>query len=377
MVGDSVRSDAYARALRKCIRPNSTVLDIGTGVGIWALLACQLGARRVYAIEPNDVIQVAREIAAANGYADRIEFIQDISTRIDLPEQADIIVTEMHGILPTFEQNLASIIDARQRLLAPGGKIIPERETLWAAPVAAPESYEQVALPWANNPYGFDMRPAMRIAKNDWFKTKGNVAVKDFFAKPKCWTTLDYGTLDSPNVNGELTWTATRAGTGHGLVIWFETVLVDGVSFSNAPGSPETIFGQAFFPWSEPVSISIGDRISVELRADLVGDYYLWRWETSVRERECPETFKAEFKQSTFFSVPLSPSTSRERAADHIPKLNQDGQIAGLVLSLMNGENSLQRIASQTVTQFPNYFSNRDDANTIVADLSEKYTKKA
>jgi|SRR5438105_12126415 len=82
MVGDGVRSDAYARALRECIRPNSIVLDIGTGVGIWALLACQFGARRVYAIEPNDVIQVAREIAAANGYADRIEFIQDISTRI-------------------------------------------------------------------------------------------------------------------------------------------------------------------------------------------------------------------------------------------------------------------------------------------------------
>src|SRR5258708_7001369 len=117
MIRDSVRTDAYAEALRRSVGSNSVVLDMGSGVGIWALLACRFGARKVYAVDPNDVIQVAREIAAANGYADRIEFIQDMSTNVTLPEQADLVVTEMHGIVPMFEQNLPSIIDARQRLL--------------------------------------------------------------------------------------------------------------------------------------------------------------------------------------------------------------------------------------------------------------------
>ena len=85
MIADRVRMDVFARALHHAITPDSVVVDIGTGTGILALLACRFGARRVYAIEPDDAIQVAREIAAANGYADRIDFIQAVSTKVTFP----------------------------------------------------------------------------------------------------------------------------------------------------------------------------------------------------------------------------------------------------------------------------------------------------
>src|SRR5204862_7848061 len=94
MISDAVRMDSYARALRHAVKPGAVVVDIGTGTGIFALLACRLGARRVYAIEPGDAIQVAREIAAANGCGDRIEFIQALSTDATLPERADVIVSD-------------------------------------------------------------------------------------------------------------------------------------------------------------------------------------------------------------------------------------------------------------------------------------------
>lgn len=371
MIRDHVRTDAYAQALRRSVGPNSVVLDMGAGVGIWALLACRFGARKVYAVDPNDVIQIAREIAAANGYADKIEFIQEMSTTVILPEQADLVVTEMHGIVPMFEQNLPSLIDARQRLLAPGGRIIPEKEMLWAVPVEAPESYEHVELPWADRTYDFDWAPARRIALNDWIKVKEKITPEQFFAQPKSWATLDYATLTSPNVAGEASWNATREGTCHGLIVWFETLLMEGVSFSNAPGLPETIFGQAFFPWSEPVSISAGDTISVAMRCDLVGTYHLWRWQTTVRNQA---KIKADFKQSTFLGMPMSRSNLHKRAPDYVPKLSQDGEIQQFVVSLMNGKTSVAGIADKTAGQFSSRFKSRDEVERFVADLSDKYT---
>ena len=61
MIADKVRMDAYSQALRRAVKPGSVVVDIGAGTGICAMLACRFGARKVYAIEPDDAIHVARD----------------------------------------------------------------------------------------------------------------------------------------------------------------------------------------------------------------------------------------------------------------------------------------------------------------------------
>src|ERR1051325_5003793 len=131
MLADAPRMDAYAAALRRTVQPGSVVMDLGSGPGVFALLACKLGARRVYAVEPDSVITLAREAAAANGFADRIEFFENLSTEIAVPEPATIIVSDLRGVLPWYEQNVSSIIDARKRLLARDGVLIPRRDILW------------------------------------------------------------------------------------------------------------------------------------------------------------------------------------------------------------------------------------------------------
>lgn len=51
MVADRPRTDAFAAAIREVVRPTDTVLDVGTGTGILAMLAARAGARKVYAID--------------------------------------------------------------------------------------------------------------------------------------------------------------------------------------------------------------------------------------------------------------------------------------------------------------------------------------
>jgi protein arginine N-methyltransferase 1 len=371
MISDRVRMDAYVRALRQAVKPDSVVLDIGTGTGIFAMLACQFGARRVYAIEPDDVIELAREAAGANGFSDRIEFIQDLSTRATLPERADVIISDIRGILPLFQHHLPSIIDARKRFLAPGGILIPQRDTLWAAVVEAPELYKNVASPWDDNIYDLNLLSARRLAINTW--RKGGIKPEQVLAEPNCWATLDYAGLDGPDLNARISWTVLREATAHGIGVWFDATLIEGVSFSNSPGAPELIYGQAFFPFFKPVDLTPDDSICVTVNANLVGEDYVWRWSTVTAGHS--KTTKDCFDQSTFFGSPLSPMRLRKRASDFIPSLNEQGQIDRFILSLMDQRLSLEEIANRVLSQFPEHFASWKDALTRAGELSLKYSR--
>src|SRR5262245_7344676 len=197
MVADRHRTRAYVEALRRVVKPGALVLDIGTGSGVFSLVACQLGARRVVAVEPGEVILVARESARDCGYADRIEFVQGLSTDLALDEQADVIVSDLRGVLPLFSGHLRSIADARRRLLAPGGTLIPQRDTVKVALVEAPDLYRDQVGPWADHELGVDMKAALRFATNSWHKAK--IEPGQLLVEPRVWAELDYATLENPD----------------------------------------------------------------------------------------------------------------------------------------------------------------------------------
>jgi len=374
MIVDSLRTDAFVEALRQAVTPESVVLDIGTGTGIFALLACQFGARQVYAIEPNDAIQVAREIAATNGYSGRIEFIQNLSTKVLLPEPANIIIYDLYGVLPLLQHRIPSIVDARKRLLAPNGVLIPQRDKLWAALVEVPELYgRHYTTPWDDNKYGVDMSRAKSIVTNAWRKQQ--IKTEQLLVEPQCWATLDYTSIESSDVSSELSWDSPREGIAHGLVLWFDAMLAEGVGFSNAPGKPELIYGNAFFPFSKPVTLAVGDHVSISLEAKLVVDDYIWRWNTIVLDQGDPAHVKANFKQSTFFGAPLSLSNLRKQAATYVPTLDEKGQTTQFILSQMDGDRSIHDIAQQLSSRFPIQFPTWEKALDRVSELSKKYSR--
>jgi protein arginine N-methyltransferase 1 len=370
MAADAVRVRSYAQALQQAVRPGAVVANIGTGTGLFALLACQCGARRVYAIEPDDIIEAARALAAANRCADRITFIQDLSTRVNLPERADVIVSDLRGVLPLYGQHLPSIIDARKRLLAPGGILIPQRDTIWVAPVEAPELHAEALTPWNRSEYGLDYEPFRRLATNTW--SKARVSPDRLLAPELRWATLDYTGVDHPGVGAELSWTVSRRSTGHGFIAWFDAVLIEGVGFSTGPQRPEMIYGSGYFPWPEPVGLEAGDVVTVGLHADLIGREYVWRWETRVRD-QAHETPRAQFSQSNFQGTPMGPRL-HARASTHVPSLNQDGRIDLAVVGLMDGQRTLEEIARGVAERFPDVFPTWRDAIDRVRDLSARYS---
>jgi protein arginine N-methyltransferase 1 len=376
MIADEVRMGAFVRALRQAITPGAVVIDIGTGTGIFALLACRFGASRVYAIEPDDAIQVAREMAAANGCADRIEFIQSLSTQVTLPERADVIIADIGGVLPWFQHHLPSMADARRRLLKPGGVLIPQCDVAWAAVVEAPELYARHTGPWRDNDFDFDMEAARRLVVNTW--KKGSVTPDNLLTALQRWATTDYRVVEDPDIRATVTWIVTRTGVGHGFAAGFDRTLVDGIYLSNAPDAPDDIhprriYGTVFFPWPAPVRLAAGDVITIDLEARLVRDEYIWNWKTAVLEQGRAGASKAAFAQSTFLGAPLSPLTLEKQAASYQPTLNEDGRIARSVLASMNDGVSVGEIARRISTEFPARFRRAPDALSRVAELSRRY----
>ena len=155
--------------------------------------------------------------------------------------------------------------------------------------------------------FEIDLSAGLSRITNSWRKTR--IKGEELLTEAACWATLDYQSIDSPDVDAKLSWRVARSGVAHGVAAWFDTELVDHIGFSNRPGAPELIYGNGFFPFPRPVEVREGERVEVNLRADLVKDDYVWTWATDFTDQ------KIEFQQSTFFGVALSPEQLRKKHA--------------------------------------------------------------
>jgi protein arginine N-methyltransferase 1 len=373
MVADRIRVNAYVEALRQTVREGACVVEIGTGPGIFAVVACQMGASRVYAIESSTIIQVAREVAAANGCAGKIEFFEEFSDRVTLPIRADVILSDLRGVLPLFQRNIPAIVDARRRLLAPGGTLIPRRDMLWAALVEAPEPYNGLVDPWDRNQLGQDLSAARCLAVNNIQRVR--LTPDQLLSAHQLWGTLDYRTVESFDVRGNLEWRVKRKGTGHGILVWFDADLAEGVGFSNAPSAPKTIYGSLFFPWTHPVSLEAGQVVAVCLEAKFVADDYVWRWVTRIESLEGSGSPRIDFEQSQLSSELLSVVQLQRIAADYIPHLSEDGLLRRRAFELMDGQTSLEEIARRLAMEFPQRFPRWERALSYASTISQDYSR--
>jgi protein arginine N-methyltransferase 1 len=371
MIRDSARFNAYAEAISRAVRAGDIVAEIGCGPAVFALLACRAGAKLVYAIETDDIIDVARQIAVANGVTDRIQFFQSDSREVEIPERVEVIVSDIRGVLPLIGGAVASLQDANKRFLAPNGVMIPRRDVLRAAIIEAEKVYSSLTSPWKTCVTEVELSIPLQLVLNSGHRITAKL--EQLMSEPEELCTLDYMANPGPNVSAKLAFRASRNGTAHGICMWFETELYEGIGFSASPGSPVTIYGQLFLPWLEPVVLEDGQEILVMLHANLVGKDYLWRWETETTSREGGK--KVHFRQSSFEGTLVSSHTLRRHAVDHVPVLTAEGEAERFLLGAMDGRASLEEIAKKVAVRFPEVYSSHEEAFERVSELARKLSR--
>ena len=120
-----------------------SVLDLGTGpYAVFAILAAEAGAGKVYAIEADkEVARVARQAVVRAGWQDVITVLDGFSTDLkELPggDKVDVVVAEIIGSVASEEGAYATILDAGRFTKEPNDPAswIPSRIQTYASPAS-------------------------------------------------------------------------------------------------------------------------------------------------------------------------------------------------------------------------------------------------
>jgi protein arginine N-methyltransferase 1 len=290
LISDEVRTLAFREAIRATVKPGDVVVDLGSGSGILAFFAAQAGAARVYAIEKQHTADAAAMLARHNGLEDRIVVIHEHSLQAELPERANVLITETLGTLGLEEQILSLTLDARERFVVPDAVILPRGLTIALAPVELGPAFERHVSWWSEPRYGVDLAPMRTFASNVIYAT--DVEPRSRLDSPATLIDVDLRTNTNADARGEATFQARRDGVFHGFAGWFTATLVEGIRISNElPGT--TRWQQAFLPLEHPVSVRPGEEITVRLETH---DGRAWRWRGHAGGRA--------FDQTTWLSAP-------------------------------------------------------------------------
>ena len=85
---------------------------------------------------------------------------------VDIPEKVDVIVSEWMGYALLFESMLPSVVDARDRYLAPGGLVLPNEAAVKVALLSDRDRWDGAVTFW-EDVYGLDFSALIPAAKRD------------------------------------------------------------------------------------------------------------------------------------------------------------------------------------------------------------------
>ena len=263
MLADQVRNDAYQEAIERAIKPGLTVLDIGTGTGLLAMMAARAGARQITACEMDpEISKSAQTIITENGYSNSIQVLSKRSTDLKIPqdigEPVDLIVSEIVDLGLLGEHILPTMRHALKHLAKPHAQLIPASATVVAQLIEFPRLS-------AINPFGeisgFKFHPLNRFRNPSSYKgislkrephtilsTEFHALEIDFYNPPP------FASAESPHKK-ELSICTTDDGILHAVVFWFELHLDEQTIRSSGPEGTMPCWGQAvqFLEYPYPV----------------------------------------------------------------------------------------------------------------------------
>ncbi len=285
LLGDTIRNDAFVRALKAVIVPGKTIIaDIGSGTGYLSFIAEKLGAKECHLYEVSDLLELSKTLAKQNSIK-RCTFHHVHSTAVKNPPKCDVVVSEILGNY-ALEENIIETLNDARRFLKPGGIMMPESLRQFVAPVTSSRLYDELNV-WdlVGNDLKFDA--AKDICMNNMYVKE--ITPQDVLpstavypepsrgagggaggggGRAQLWDTADFRKKNSSIRHKTLEWTVNKDITLYGFALWWESTLTEGITLTTSPFEPQTHWKQIYLPTVDPIPVKKGHTIRLILKSD-------------------------------------------------------------------------------------------------------------
>jgi hypothetical protein len=219
------------------------------------------------------------DVAEINGVADVIQFVERNSTEWNPPERADVVLCETLGYAVLDEGLRSTLVDARTRMLKPGGRLVPSRVDILAAPTSATD--RMIDPDYIETAEGLDLGPLADMYRRLYQRVL--IPRESEIAPPQVLFSLDCYTMSAREpLRTEVHFDLDADRPPRGIVLWFSATLADGVSLDSRGPSLSNHWGQTLLPMRLPSSLSGPCRLDLRLEID-DGQRFAIRWNAGLQ----------------------------------------------------------------------------------------------
>lgn len=290
MLADQPRMAFYHAAIARHIQPGDRVIDLGTGTGILAALAARRGAAHVYAIDHSEILEHARTLAAANR-VENVEFVATHSTAFTTDERVDVILHEQMGDCLFDEDMVANVADLRDRVLKPGGLILPSVFEFYCEPIKVKDA-RLVPFIWELDVHGYDYSCLERERPQEvgyyQLVSSDPTLVDHCLGEPEPVLSIDLHTLNEADLPREIVFTRTvvNAGRLDGYAVYFRARVDRDLALGSGPLDRGRAPHWGFrILRTDRDDFAVGDEIEVRLVVGRWPEIETWRWSHVKRSR--------------------------------------------------------------------------------------------
>ncbi len=285
MLNDRRRTKPYLDAVRRAVSPGDVVVELGCGTGILSAAAAQSGARTVYAIERTAIAAAADLVFKSNGLDDRIELTRKPSSSVQLPETADVLISEIIGNEPLSERVLEYVLDARRRLLKPDARMVPQRLEVMAQCLQCPNEIRDRYLFTPANTKDWSREYALDFSSLQSLRSSKPLAIDVHPRSLKgcrplgdrvSVATIDLATFTSPRLDTTLSLPIATAGRIDAVHVSFTLQLDEQQSMQNGFEDIDDATSWACRLWlpDRPIPTRAGESLRVAYRHNPFGSQF-------------------------------------------------------------------------------------------------------